>query len=395
MVQKYDIAIIGGGIIGASIAACLAINGKNLKIAVIDSKDLGMSASQAAAGLLTPFQPRELENKILKDFSFSSFEYFQTFYKIIKDDMPNIDLGFKQSGSFYVVFSNLEFGDIESKLKKVKDITKTIFLNKQELIKQEPLISRDAIGAYYNPFESYLNNQKFLKAINSFCKRRRVDFLNNFVEDIDFSESRVNFITLSNKDIISADSYVICNGAWANKFLKKIFNIDKINENIIKAIKGEILQIETNQKLPFEKIIFSEKGYMLPRPATNKFEKDTILIGSTSDEVNLEKDCHIFKNTPLGINSLTSLFKNMFPSCKDYFITNMWAGLRPKTIDELPILGSCFNLKNLYLSLGHYRHGILMGPYCGKILSDLILSNNSECNIEAFKIDRLYNNCLV
>ena len=77
MNQNYDVIIIGGGIIGNCTAAHLA--NENLKVAVVNSTNLGMPASVAAAGLLTPFQFNELGNPLLKDFCVKSFEYFKQF----------------------------------------------------------------------------------------------------------------------------------------------------------------------------------------------------------------------------------------------------------------------------------------------------------------------------
>ena len=85
-----------------------------------------------------------------------------------------------------------------------------------------------------------------------------------------------------------------------------------------------------------------------------------------------------------------NLFKTLVPNYKNYSIANYWAGLRPQTKDRLPIIGKLPDIENLYCSLGHYRNGILMGPYSGKILKDLILENDTKYNIDHFQIDRLF-----
>ena len=385
MNENYDVAIIGGGIIGNSIAACLAGENEKLNIAVINSTNLGIPASVAAAGLLTPYQLNELENLLVKDFCLKSFKYFPKFLEQIQTE--NLDLGYKQCGSLYLIFSNYEIAKKENEIKEFKNtLEKVSYLNKQEVIKTEPNVSKDILGAYHFPNEGFINNPKFLKAITQYCQEQKVKFLNATVNEIKTSKSKIESILLSDNKTIQAKKYVLCNGIWANAFLKKLF---RTNETIIKAIKGEILQIAAIHELPLQKILFCEEGYILPRPATNQFEKPSILIGSTYHEVNIEEGGNTFKNTISGISYLTNLLQKLLPSCKDFPVLNSWTGLRPQTKDSLPIIGRTDELENLYLALGHYRNGILMGPYTGKVLKDLILENEPEYNIKPFKIERL------
>ena len=389
MIKNYDVAIVGGGIIGNSLAAHLA--SANLSTVVINSTSLGMPASVAAAGLLTPFQLHELENPLLKDFCFKSYEYFQTFYEMIKSNSKsaNIDLGFRQPGSLYLIFSNFEIAQKENELKQFKSIIQGIsFLNRQEVLKQEPLITKEIIGAYSYPNEGFINNPRFLKAISSYCIEKKVTFLEKEVIEINIRKNRIESITLNNGEIISANKFVLSNGAWTNKLLKKIFNT---NEDIIKSIKGEIVQVEAISEQLLQKIIFCSDGYILPRPATNQFEKPSVLIGSTSEEVDIKDNTNIFNNTVSGVSTLTNLLQKLLPGYKNCPVIKLWAGLRPQTKDKLPILGHVEEIENLYCSTGHYRNGILMGPYSGKIIKDLIIENNLEYNIEPFRINRLFN----
>ncbi len=392
MTQNYDVIIIGGGIVGSSLAAHLASEkNKKLRICVINSTNSGMPASEAAAGLLTPFQLNELENPALKEFCFKSFEYFPKFLETINSgtSIKNIDLGYRQAGSLYLIFSNLEFAQKETEIKDLRTIEpKASFLNKADIIKHEPLITKDLIGAYHYPSESYINNPKFLKAVYLYCTENSVEYLNTTVKKLDLRNDLIENVVLDNGQTVSAKKVVLCNGVWANSLLKDVCNIE---QPLIKAIKGEIIRVEVCDDNPLlQKIIFCSEGYLVPRPATNQFENDSILIGSTSEEIDLEKIKSPFLNTVSGISSLTNLFKTLVPSSKEYSINNYWAGLRPQTKDKLPIIGKIPGVKNLYCSLGHYRNGILMGPQSGKLLKELILDNYEDPMLKHFQFERLF-----
>ncbi len=384
--QSYDVIIIGGGIIGNCIAAHLA--NENLKILVINSTKLGNPASVAAAGLITPFQIHELVNTQLKELCLKSFEYFFNFHEtlISKSNIPGLDLGLRQSGSLYTIFSNSEIAQKENEIKEFKSTGgKVSFLNKMELQKLEPSITKDLMGGDHYSDEAYINNPKFLKAILSYCQQQQIEYLDSEVSEIVLNKSSIEKILLPDGKSLLAEKYILCNGVWADSFLRKLF---KRNESIIKAIKGEILEVQTNLETTLQKIVFCEDGYLVPRPRTNKFERSSILVGSTSDEVNIEENPDLFKNTLYGISKLTALFKKLIPAHNNYNIASMWSGLRPKTHDNLPVLGKT-DINNLLLSLGHYRNGILMGPYCGKIISGLITGSEAELNLEPFSINRL------
>ena len=269
----------------------------------------------------------------------------------------------------FLVFSNSEIAHKENELREIKALMPDAsFLSKADVSKYEPLLSTDAIGAYHYPLEGYINNQKFLKALSMYCLERKVDYIDSEVNEIKITNNKIESVLLTDGETVTAGKYVLCNGVWANKILKDVFSI---NENIIKSIKGEILQVGVPEKMPIQKVVFCHEGYILPRPATNSLESSSILIGSTTEEINLNnKDA--FKNTVSGISTLTNLFQKLLPSCKNYSISRMWTGLRPNTPDNLPIISKVPEINNLILGLGHYRNGILMGPLTGKIVKDLL-----------------------
>ena len=376
MEQIYDVVIIGGGIIGSS--TCVHLAEKDLNIALINSPKSSPSATLASAGMIAPFQLNG--NSFLRDFSLKSFEYFLTFYNKIKDN-TNIDLGFRQPGSLFLILSNLEIAKKEFEIKESRKVDPKIsFLNKQEVSKLEQNITKEIISAYHFPQEAFINNIKFLKAIQSYISNKKVTFINNEVIEINHSKEKVQSIKLDNGETIQAKKYLLTNGAWANKLLKETFNQD-----IIKAVKGEILEISV-PRIPIQKIIFSSDGYIVPRPPTNQFEKPKILIGSTSEEVNIENP-NASKNTIEGVSCLINLYKELLPNIKDSTISNLWAGFRPASSDGLPVIGKT-TLENLYCGIGHYREGILWGPFTGKILAEIISEDTSEYNIEPFKFER-------
>ncbi len=383
MTQMFDIAIIGGGIIGSSTAAHLAQEG--LKVVLINSSSLGLPASFAAAGLFQ-LQLGELENPKLTNFYIESFKYFPVFYNTLKSSsfLKDIELGFKQTGSFYLTFSKDEITERENEIKELIKVNNISFLSRDEVYKSESQITKDITGAYFYPEEGFINNPKFLKAILAYCLEQNIKYVSAVISQINIVKNKIEYITLSNGEKLMASKYVLSNGFWANKILKQIFNTD---ENIIQGVKGEVLQVNQRAGKSLQKVILCKDGYIVPRPATNTLELDSLIIGGTYEEIDSYCDKDVFRNTVKGIATLSELLKKILPEYANAHILKMWAGVRPNTKDNMPIIGKS-EIDNLYFGLGHFRNGILMGPLTGKVLKDLLLEQNIDVDISPFQINR-------
>ena len=82
---------------------------------------------------------------------------------------------------------------------------------------------------------------------------------------------------------------------------------------------------------------------------------------------------------------MNDIAERFIPGLSRLPVLNQWAGLRPKTVDELPYIGQVPGKENMYIAAGHFRNGILLAPATACMIRDLIIGNevNTE-RIEAF-----------
>jgi glycine oxidase len=119
-------------------------------------------------------------------------------------------------------------------------------------------------------------------------------------------------------------------------------------------------------------VLRTPEVYVVPRSSGK------ILIGATVEDVGFDKSVN-----PSAIQQLLAAAIKHLPELASAPITQSWAGLRPGTPDDLPIIGPT-NIPRVFLATGHFRNGILLAPVTAQIVADLIHGHPSALDISAF-----------
>ena len=107
-------------------------------------------------------------------------------------------------------------------------------------------------------------------------------------------------------------------------------------------------------------------SYVVRRGATG------LLVGATAEEAGYDKH-----NTVEGVEDLLAFARGLFPGLAKARLETFWAGLRPATPDDLPILGRLPDWPAL-VATGHYRNGILLAPWTAREVARLALYEDEE-----------------
>ena len=140
--------------------------------------------------------------------------------------------------------------------------------------------------------------------------------------------------------------------------------------------RGQILALRQPAP-PLRHIIFGEAAYLAPK------QDGTVVVGATKEEVGFDK--HL---TAGGVAWLLSTANRLMPSLEHSAIDRMWAGLRPKTPDNLPILGPAPGWENVTLATGHGSVGIMLSAITGQTLAELLVTGVSPELIRPFALVR-------
>jgi len=361
---KNSILIIGGGLIGLSIAYEFARN--NFKVLVL-SKNRNESAGFVAAGMLAT-HAEGLEDELLK-FGQESQSLIPKWIKSIEQD-SSIKCGLKKCG-IVVPFKNKE------DLKEFPTYRYGRYLNQKDL--QTEINGINSIWKHGLLFEQdgqIDNRRRLMRALERACSLHGVKFQEGSeVQDLTVEKNKITGATVlcatGGIKKIHCEQAILCSGAWS----KKIFN--KIP---VFPVKGQMLSIQGPTNF-LRRVIFGPKTYLVPR------DDGLIVVGAT-----VEKDSKFNQgNTPNGIHQLQEGIRSLLPEAINWPQMEHWWGFRPGTPDLKPILGKS-KIENLFLATGHYRNGVLFSAITSDLLFKLVqnksLKETEKSFLEKFSLNR-------
>jgi glycine oxidase len=365
-VSSFDVAIVGGGIIGGSIAFQLAA--EKLKVVILDRQQPGEEASRAAAGMLSP-GPDSPEALPLVPLGIESLRLFPRFISEV-EEVSGLSSGFVQEGTLQIFFGQ----DAESECEKMAHEYRHLGLGFEtipldEARKLEKFLSPEAHAAGLVPDEANVDPRLFTVAVLEAAHRCGVEIRRDCtVTEVARNGDRCNGV-VAGGERIAAKFVVVAAGAYSG-------GIDWLARYApTRPVRGQMLALRSAH-LKLRRVLRSEKGYLVPRG------DGRIVAGSTLEDAGFNK--HV---TPLGIRKIIDVALNLVPELGSAQVLETWAGLRPGTPDNLPILGPT-DIDGLLIATGHYRNGILLAPVTAKLLKQWILSEKVSMDTAAFSPSR-------
>ena len=370
-VNRTDILIVGGGVIGLSVARELHKCGVR-EITILDRGEIGQEASWAAAGMLSP----NIESNIgspFHSFCRESLELYPGFAEELLTE-AGIDIELERSGTIVLSTDDENSGELLAEYRKVRDAGFEIeSWSNEDIIRAEPhLSSTIQIGNFYRQ-DWQVENRKLLSALKTFAVNNGIKACKStIVSELIVENRRVTGVRTNGRDFL-AEITILAAGAWSS--LIKFGN--RTAPFGIKPIRGQMIWFDCGEQL-LEKVVYGPGCYLVPR------KDGRILVGSTSEDVGFEKTV-----TDSAVESLRNAAFRILPELQLRKFGGAWAGLRPRSADDLPVIGPVAGLEGLTVATGHYRNGILLAPLTAKVATDSIMKR--ETCPETFSPERFLN----
>jgi glycine oxidase len=360
--KKFDAAIAGGGLIGASIALELARAG--LRVGLFDSQDPGREASWAGAGIISP-APESSAMIPLVPLGKASLAYYPQFVEMV-EEISGHSAGYRPKGTLQAIFS----AEAREELSTVIALHHGIGLKAEPLSAEdaralEPALSEDVAAAVLRPDEASVDNRALTAAVLEAARRSGVEvFAGNGAQAIWRETDRCAGVQLKSERI-EARWTVIAAGCFSA-------NIAGVAPYApVRPAKGQIAALRADD-LKIERVLWSENIYLVPR------NDGRILAGATVENAGFDKTL-----TAGGIQKVLVAAIELAPGLAHARVEETWAGLRPDSPDHLPILGPT-DLEGLLIATGHFRSGISLTPITARLLCEWITERRVSVDWERF-----------
>ncbi|WP_242141807.1 MULTISPECIES: glycine oxidase ThiO [unclassified Bacillus cereus group] len=352
MSKKYDVAIIGGGVIGSSVAHFLAERG--CEVAIVEKQRVASEASKAAAGLLGVQAEWDAYDPLF-ELARESRAIFPQLAKALREK-TGIDIGYEEKGIYRIAQNEEEKTRIRNIMHWQQETgEESYYITGDELRQKEPFLSSSIIGAVYYPKDGHVIAPELTKALAQSAAISGADIYEQTeVFDIQIEKNRVSGIVTS-EGFISCEKVVIAGGSWSTKLLQ-YFHRDWGTY----PVKGEVVAVKSYKPL-IRAPIFQERFYIAPKRGGR------YVMGATMEPHTCNKSVQ-----PKSITSILERAYSILPALKDAEWETAWAGLRPQSNHDVPYMGEHEEIKGLCACAGHYRNGILLSPISGQYMADII-----------------------
>ena len=350
-----EVLIIGGGVIGLSIALALKQKGMTARVLC---RNLQEAASLAAAGMLAP-QAEGLSAGSMRDLCIQSRDLYPTWVKDL-EAIGQCSTGYWASGILAPALNAPDSSPFNHDRKQWADVSKIRTI--------QPTLSDEVQGGWWFPEDAQVDNRKLYRTLQAAAQVQNIPIQIATVTEFIRADDRITSLMTTDGEL-QAKHYVLATGAWSEELLPIP----------VKPRKGQMLAVTMpmDDGLPLKTVLFGEEIYLVPR------QDGRLVIGATSEDVGF-----LSGNTPLGIMQLLQNATRLIPAIADWPIEEFWYGYRPVTPDDLPILGES-QYRNLTYATGHGRNGILLTPITGKLVADWITTQTINPLLAAFHWSRL------
>ena len=379
MAEKFDVVVIGAGVIGCSVAYYLAREG--IKVALLERESFGSGSSAHATGFIsllgTEFTPGP-------SFQFG-LESYREFPSLVAEleDATGMDLLYQRRPSLRLALEESEEQLIKGLMTWQQEHVAMRWISSDDVHELEPRLTPSLIGAVYEDESAQLDSYRLNLALAAGAEKKGTQTINRNVTGLLSEKNRITGVQTEQGDI-SCGTVVVAAGLWSPPFQRDLdFPIP------VGALKGERLLLKYDGD-PLQLLISSPKrGHMISRldgflsvgsTGGRDYDQDQLYQGADMDRV----------PTETARVEIMQRAIDVFPDLENAALFEQLAGSRPLSPDRIPIIGPVPGKEGVVLATGHTTKGIHLGPSTAKAVTQYIQGGCKQVpsSMELFLPDR-------
>jgi len=380
----FDVVIIGGGIIGSSIAYHLANDGFNGRIAVFEKDPTyEFSSTTLSAGGIREQFSTEVNIRV----SQYSIGFYEKFDEVMAVNEEKAHADFRQRGYLFLANEN-NWSLIKSHFQLQKSLgAKVELLSIEETLKRIPHLDPEGlVGASFGQRDGYLDPYGTLQGFIKKARSLGVHYVHDEITEISKEGRRVTGVVTRKGDRYNAGVIVNAAGPWA----AEVGRMAGVNLPV-DAVRRMVFVFQPSEIFDYDLPLVIDVSGLYFRHETGK----VIMTGkSISDEppgFNFKVDNSFFNQT------MWPILADRIPVFDRLKLINGWAGLYEiNRLDSNALLGAHPELKGFYMAIGFSGHGFQQAPAVGKAISELIrLGRYETIDVTPLHYDRTVTGRLV
>ncbi len=351
--QSFDVAVIGGGVIGLSVA--WRARQRGLSTIVLERDAIACGATHAAAGMLAPVSEARLAERELLELGRASAASYPDFVAELRDASDQ-DPGYLACGTLAVARDRDEAEALSRELDERMSLGLPVErLRASEARRREPALAPTLRLALAVPDDHAVDPRALASALAvAFERAGGVLRTGAGVERIELDGERVSGVALAGGERIAAEQVVVAAGAWAGL----LAGLPPHARIPVRPVKGQIMRLRDPAGPGLLRhVLRMQPGYLVPRG------DGRYVLGATMEEQGFDT-----APTAGGVFELLRDAIELVPGVSELVIEEVAAGLRPGTPDNAPVLGAGA-LAGLQWAAGHFRHGVLLAPITAELLA--------------------------
>jgi glycine oxidase len=369
-----DVLVIGGGVIGLSLA--WRARERGMSVTVLERDTLGSGTSRVAAGMLAPVAEAEFgeAGRRVLELGLRSAELWPSFAEQLQA-ASGVDVGLLRTGTLMLARDEDEARELERQVAFRDGLgLSTSRLRGSEARDREPALAPSTRLALEAPDDHSVDPRAVLAALRAACEASGVELREHArVERVEAGAGRVAGVTLADGQPLAAGQVVLAAGAWSAQVAGAELDSARPGVTVpVRPVRGQLLRLRDPAGPGLlSRVIRFEGGYVVPR-ADGRY-----VLGASVEErgFDVEPDAG-------GVYELLREAHEVVPGVSELKIEELCVGLRPGMPDNAPAIGPG-SPEGLTLATGHHRNGILLAPLTAELGTKLLCGEQFDASERA------------